>query len=84
MQQVAVYRDRLDAGEHPNILKKELADMIIMLYHGMKYDPQDIGGIEEVHIGSEWGIVDGMISISELLKHIQFCATSGDVRNALS
>ena len=48
------------------------------MYHGKPYDPSDINNIESINIGiSE-------IGISDLLKQIGFCATSGDVRNALA
>ena len=78
VEEVDRISQRLANGEHPNILKKELADYVVTMYHGKPYDPTDMGNIESIHI---WATE---ISISDLLKKIGFCATSGDVRNALS
>ena len=78
IEQVDVIAKRLESGEHPNILKKELADYVVTMYHGKPYDPSDVNNIESVNIGvSE-------IGISDFLKQIGFCATSWDVRNALA
>jgi hypothetical protein len=64
------------------------------MYHGKPYDASDVSNIEEVcfnAITEEWedcAILnkDGTISleITYLLKWLKFCATSGDVRNALT
>jgi len=78
VEQVKLIEERLLSGEHPNILKKELADYVVTMYHGKSYDPSDVNNIEEVHLGKN------EIFISDLLKEIWFCATSGDVRNALA
>lgn len=78
LEEVEVIKMRLESGEHPNILKKELADTIEMMYHGKIYDPNDVENIESVNIWTS------EISISDLLKQIGFCATSWDVRNALA
>lgn len=78
VEQVDVIAKRLESGEHPNVLKKELADYVVTMYHGKPYDLNDVNNIESVNIGvSEMGI-------SDLLKQLSFCATSGDVRNALA
>lgn len=77
LEEVEGIKKRLESGEHPNILKAELAQRIIVMYHGKPYDPGDKGNIE---IQSVWV---SEIYISELLKTLGFCATSGDVRNAL-
>lgn len=75
MQQI---QSRLDAGEHPNIIKDELAQRIIVMYHGKKYDPNDIFNIEMQEIDA------GEYSISDLLKISGFAMTGGDIRNAIS
>ena len=85
LEEVAEYRRRLESGEHPNILKEELAQRIITLYHGKTYDPKDGSNIETMNIASSPLIKgDGGILLSDLLKEIGFCGTSGDVRNALA
>ncbi len=78
LEEVEVIKKRLESGEHPNILKVELAQRIITMYHGKPYDASDVANIESVNLGT------ASISISDLLKQLEFCATSGDVRNALS
>lgn len=83
LEEVAVIRERLLAWEHPNILKEELAQRVITLYHGKPYDPSDISNIESVTL-SHSELISGSIPISVLLKEIGFCATSWDVRNALA
>ena len=78
LEQVAEVKKRLDAWEHPNKLKEELAQHIITMYHGKPYDVNDKSNVEVQSIGvSE-------VTIGELLKTLWFCATSGDVRNALT
>lgn len=77
LENVEVIKKRLESWEHPNILKEELAQHVVTMYHGKPYDPSDKTNIE---IQSLW-ITE--ITLSDLLKHIWFCATSGDVRNAL-
>ncbi len=69
---------RLDNGEHPNMIKDELAQRIIMMYHGKKYDPSDISNIETQDIDA------GEYTISDLLKISGFATTGGDIRNAIS
>lgn len=78
LEEVASIRDRLESGEHPNKMKEELAQRIIKMYHGKEYDPSDSSNIESFHISQS------SLDISSLLKAIWFCATSWDVRNALS
>ncbi len=78
VEEVKLIEERLISGEHPNILKKELADYVVTMYHGKPYDANDVGNIESVNIWTP------EISISDLLKQISFCATSWDVRNALA
>lgn len=78
LEEVAVIEKRLEAGEHPNVLKTELAQRIITMYHGKPYDREDKKNIEVQKVGVS------KIGISDLLKEIEFCATSGDVRNALA
>lgn len=80
LDEVAKIRKRIEDGEHPNLLKEELAQRIIRMYHGKPYDPSDSSNIETVRISLE----DNMDSIANILKAIGFCSTSGDVRNALS
>lgn len=78
LEEIEKIKDRLAGGEHPNTLKIELAQRIITMYHGKPYDANDVNNIESANIGI------GEISISDLLKQLGFCATSGDVRNALA
>lgn len=78
IEEVGIIEQRLISGEHPNILKKDLADRVVTMYHGKPYDPSDVTNIEIVNI---WV---SEIYISDLLKQIWFWATSGDVRNALA
>lgn len=94
LEEVAVIKKRLENGEHPNVLKKELADRIVTMYHGKPYDPEDKDNIEKVRFDArtEEGEVCATLNegetisvdISYLLKWLKFCATSGDVRNALA
>lgn len=78
LDEVAQIRNRLESGEHPNKLKVELAQRVIMMYHGKPYDPSDTANIETQKLGV------AEITIGDLLKTIGFCATSWDVRNALA
>ncbi len=78
LEEVDEIKKRLESGEHPNKLKEELAQRIITMYHGKPYDASDISNIETQNIGVS------TIILSDLLKTLWFCATSGDVRNALS
>lgn len=50
VEEVDRISQRLANGEHPNILKKELADYVVTMYHGKPYDPTDMGNIESIHI----------------------------------
>ena len=100
MDEVAAVAKRLEWGEHPNILKKELAQRIVTMYHGKPYDESDESNIEAVQIfiikDTEWSTLYSIddnslgesnhdqIHIDTLLKLITFCATSWDVRNALA
>lgn len=85
LEELAVIRERLLAGEHPNILKVELAQRVVMMYHGKPYDASDISSIESVHLANSPLIKGaGGILISDLIKEIWFCSTSWDVRNALA
>jgi tyrosyl-tRNA synthetase len=62
LEEVDVIRNRLESGEHPNILKEELAQCVITMYHGKPYDANDKSNVEVQSIGvSE-------IAIGELLK----------------
>jgi tyrosyl-tRNA synthetase len=98
LEEVANIRDRLKKWEHPNILKEELAQRIIKMYHGKKYDPKDEENIESVKFDfeaknkdeswedelawSDWDNVE--MELIYLLKWLNFCWTSGDARNAIS
>lgn len=83
IEQVDIIAKRLESGEHPNVLKKELADYVVTMYHGKPYDPSDASSIQEFKIQNS-KLIDGKVSISDLLKELNFCATSGDVRNTLA
>jgi tyrosyl-tRNA synthetase len=50
MEEVTIIAKRLKSGEHPNILKKELAQRVIVMYHGKPYDENDTGNIEKVYL----------------------------------
>lgn len=85
LEEVAEIKKRLMSGEAPNRLKEELAQIIIMMYHGKPYDPRETSNIETASLadsplkkGDEWVI------LSDLLKTIWFCATTGDMKNALT
>jgi tyrosyl-tRNA synthetase len=54
MDEVATVAKRLEWGEHPNILKKELAQRIVTMYHGREYDPEDKWNIENYDL---WFII---------------------------
>ncbi|MBC7498800.1 tyrosine--tRNA ligase [Candidatus Gracilibacteria bacterium] len=110
LEEVVVVQQRLESGEHPNILKIELAQRVITMYHGKPYDASDIGNIEQQYLSLYFlgrkqmmssvifGSTDKVYSsyddtgklpensifLSDLLKEILFCTTSGDVRNALA
>lgn len=98
IEEVKMIEERLLAWEHPNILKKELADYVVTMYHGKPYDPSDSSTIEKVRFDfeirtfddrweSEVALIDNnevKTEIFHLLKWLWFCATSGDVRNALA
>lgn len=89
LEEIAILAERLKNGEHPNILKVELAQRVITLYHGKPYNANDEESIERITL-ADVGCLAGewekqfLISLSDLLKHIWFCATSGDARNAIS
>ncbi len=50
LEEIAVIERRLEDGEHPNILKKELADRVVTMYHGKPYNPDDVENIEMIHL----------------------------------
>ena len=89
LEEVDTIKKRLESWEHPNTLKIELAQRIIMMYHGKAYDANDISNIESFELkyfaiwNFDYSIEDKTILLDKLLKIIWFCATSGDVRNAL-
>ena len=85
LEEVIEYKRRLESWEHPNLLKEELAQRIIRLYHGKEYDSKDEGNIESFSLKDwiiPWLPTTG-IPITQLLCHIWFCWTMGDARNAL-
>ena len=85
LEEVAEIKKRLMSGEAPNRLKEELAQIIITMYHGKPYDPKEVSNIETVSLAdSSLKKVDEWVILSDLLKTIWFCATSGDVKNALA
>ncbi len=94
LEEVEEVKKRLESGEHPNVLKIELAQRVITMYHGKPYDLNDKNSIEKISLKdlrvinqqNEVSLTSLDInkeSIGELLKLLSFCATSGDVRNAL-
>lgn len=78
LEEIENIKTRLASGEHPNIIKDELAQRIITMYHGKKYDPNDASNIELQEIEFD------EISVSDLLKITGFATTGGDIRNAVS
>ncbi|MBS9783979.1 tyrosine--tRNA ligase [Candidatus Gracilibacteria bacterium] len=84
LEEIETIKTRLADGEHPNNIKKELAQRIITMYHGKPYDENDISNVELISLGENEMVADGKITIANLLKAVKFCATSGDVRNAVS
>ncbi len=91
LKEIQIIEQRLISGEHPNILKKELADRVVTMYHGKPYNANDVSAIEEfrysIDIHKEITLITPKwtaIYISNLLKVLWFCSTSGDVRNALA
>lgn len=78
LEEIENIKTRLASGEHPNIIKDELAQRIITMYHGKKYDPNDTSNIELQEIEFD------EISVSDLLKITGFATTGGDIRNAVS
>ncbi len=49
LEEVEEVKKRLESGEHPNILKIELAQRVITMYHGKPYDASDVSNIEEYY-----------------------------------
>lgn len=78
LEEVAEIQQKLDSGEHPNAIKNELAQRIIVMYHGKKYDPNDNSAIETQNIEI------GDYTIADLLRISGFATTGGDIRNAIS
>ncbi|MDD2891668.1 MAG: tyrosine--tRNA ligase [Candidatus Gracilibacteria bacterium] len=93
LSEIEPYKTRLLSDENPKYIKMDLAHIIVSLYHG---EEAAIAGkvyfekvltdgivpsedeIEKIYLGvSE-------IELGNLLKELKFCATTGDVRNALS
>jgi tyrosyl-tRNA synthetase len=50
LEEIDVIKKRLESGEHPNTLKEELAQHIIMMYHGKRYDANDVSNIEKISL----------------------------------
>lgn len=48
LEEIAILAERLKNGEHPNILKVELAQRVITLYHGKPYNANDEESIERI------------------------------------
>ncbi len=94
LEEVEMIQKRLEWGEHPNILKVELAQRIITMYHGKEYDANDSSSIEEFlynhSLYPQFTLLlpepfQGYgIHISNLLRVLWFCKTSGDINNAIS
>ncbi len=71
VEQVDMIAKRLESGEHPNILKKELADYVVTMYHGKPYNPSDMSTIEEVKLSQlALDLEKNEIPVSVLLKSI--------------
>ncbi len=50
LEEIEAIRSRLANGEHPNNIKKELAQRIVTMYHGKPYDENDISNVELVSL----------------------------------
>ena len=53
LEEVEEVKKRLESGEHPNILKIELAQRVITMYHGKPYDASDASNIEAIFFDYE-------------------------------
>ena len=88
LAEIEIIKERLVSWEHPKVLKEELAQKIITMYHWSPYDPSDLeddGNIEsysfkEILLGAP---VTSM-TIAPLLCHMWFCKTMGDAKNAIN
>ena len=67
LEEVEIIKKRLEIGERPNILKEELAQRIIFMYHGSKYDPND--GDDENNIESKRLSEEERIRFTYQVKH---------------
>ncbi len=88
LEEVEVIKKRLEWGEHPNVLKKELAQRIVTMYHGKLYDANDISNVEIFEYSLYRDMGGGILPftwtpIVNLLCHMGFCWTMWDARNAL-
>lgn len=93
LSEIEPYKARLLSDENPKYIKMDLASMIVSLYH-------DNEAAAEAKVYFEKVLTDGIvpsedeiekmyldvpeIELGNLLKEIKFCATTGDIRNALS
>lgn len=93
LSEIEPYKARLLSDENPKYIKMDLASMIVSMYHNKN-------AAVEAKVYFEKVLTDGIvpdeseiekvylntieIELGSLLKEIGFCATTGDVRNALS
>lgn len=93
LSEIEPYRDRLLSDENPKYIKMDLAHIIVSLYHGEEAAIAGKAYFEKVLTDGVVPNEDEMekislpvseIELGNLLKEIKFCATTGDVRNALS
>jgi tyrosyl-tRNA synthetase len=70
LEEVDVIRKRFESGEHPNKLKEELAQRIIMMYHGEPYNANDVNTIEEIVVESKLKDGNNSWTIAYLLREI--------------
>ena len=61
LEEVEIIKKRLETGERPDILKEELAQRIIVMYHGSRYDPNDgddENNVEKVYLSQIKNLVE--------------------------
>ncbi|MDD5377376.1 MAG: tyrosine--tRNA ligase [Candidatus Gracilibacteria bacterium] len=93
LSEIEPYKARLFSDENPKYIKMDLASMIVSLYYDKEAATAAKAYFEKVLTD---GIVPNeeeiektylnvsIIELGNLLKELKFCATTGDVRNALA
>ncbi|OIP54109.1 tyrosine--tRNA ligase [Candidatus Gracilibacteria bacterium CG2_30_37_12] len=93
LSEIEPYKARLLSDENPKYIKMDLASIIVSLYHGEEaaiagkvyFEKVLTDGIVPSEEEIEKAYLDTKeIDLGNLLKEIKLCATTGDVKNALS